>query len=262
MLKKLMLLCLLLPMPAFAVGLVVGKKINYVDDHAKVNYTGQGSVVVITFDERPYVLAGDKKPDFVGVMRGGYGIPFDVRNETGHPVADDISTSLAISLKAAGFNASVEIPKTGETAEQAIARLAATSPGHILVVRLRNLRTDGYASLIWYEEATMSVYDASGTLRHSMDTNLRKELGSLMHKWRTITDQIMVEFNQSLETLLNDAKMQGELAPGSAIATAPPAAPTTAPAADAPAPAVDVAPEAAATAPATDAPAAATSGAN
>jgi hypothetical protein len=243
MLKKLLLLCLLIPLPAFAVGTVVGKKVNYVDDHAKVNYAGQGSIVVITRDERPYVLAGDKKPQFVGVMRGGFGIPFDVLNLSGNPVADDFSTSLATALKSAGFDATVDIPQAGETAEQSIARVAAKSPSHIIVVRLRNLRTDGYASMIWYEEANFSLYDHAGTLKHSIDTNLRTEIGSLTRKWKTLTDRMMAEYNQSLESWVNDAKVQGELAPGSAIATAPVAAP---PSADAGAPAAD------ATEPATD----------
>jgi hypothetical protein len=233
MLKKLLLLCLLIPLPAFAVGTVVGKKVNYVDDHAKLNYAGQGSIVVITRDERPYVLDGDKKPQFVGVMRGGFGIPFDVMNLSGNPLADDISTSLATALKGAGFDATVDIPPAGETAEQSIARVAAKSPGHIIVVRLSNLRTDGYGSMIWYEEANFSLYDQAGTLQHSIDTKLRKEIGSLNRKWKTLTDRMMDEFNQSLETWVNDAKVQGVLAPGSAIATAPVATPSAAPAAGA-----------------------------
>jgi hypothetical protein len=224
MLKKLVLLCLLIPLPAFAVFMAVGKKVNYLETSAKVNYAGAGSVVVLTRDERPYVLDGKKTKDFVGLLRGGYGNPFDVLNETGHPLADDMSASMAASLGAAGFNATVDVPTAGETAEQAVARMAAKAPDHILLVRLVNLKTDGYAHINWYAEANVSVYDHSGNLLQSFDSKLEKPIGKVSGKYKDFAAKINGAYREALEGWLNDGKVQSSLASTGAEAAAAPAA--------------------------------------
>ncbi len=39
--------------------------------------TGTGKVAVATVDERPYVLNGKNPPTYVGIIRGGFGNPFN-----------------------------------------------------------------------------------------------------------------------------------------------------------------------------------------
>jgi hypothetical protein len=242
MLKKIVLLCLLIPVPALAVFLAVGKKVNYLQTDAKLAYAGHGSVVVLTRDERPYVLDGHKTRDFVGLLRGGYGNPFDVLNETGHPLADDVSASIASSLKTAGFTASVDVPAAAETAEQAVARVAAQSPDHVVVVRLLNLKTDGYAHINWFVEANVSVYDRSGALVGTIDSKLEKPIGKVSGKYVDFAAKITGAYREALEGWLNDAKLQAALAPAGQDA---PAATTAATATAAPAAAETAAPEAA-----------------
>lgn len=233
MLKKLALILLIIPVPALAVFMVVGKKVNYLDSGARLQYAGQGSVVVMTRDERPYVLSGDKKPDFVGLLRGGFGNTFDVVNETTHPVADDISASMAASLNAAGFTASVELPVAGETAEQAVTRVAAKTPDRFLLVRVINLKQDGYASYTWHGEVTISVYDRSGALLQSFDSKLAEPIGKVTGKYVDFAAKVTHAYRVGLETWLNDAKLQTALAQAAApVAPTEPVAPDAAPATD------------------------------
>src|SRR5687768_6795246 len=84
-------------------GCAVGNKHHYHDVVAAIPVSGDADVTVGVIDKRPYILNGDKKPNFVGLQRGGYGIPFDVTTETGKPLSIDMSTSIAHSLNARGF---------------------------------------------------------------------------------------------------------------------------------------------------------------
>lgn len=67
---------------------------------------GTITVAVATHDQRPYVVGGNKKPNFVGLSRGGYGNPFDVVTVSGNPLADGFSESISRSLAARGFKTS------------------------------------------------------------------------------------------------------------------------------------------------------------
>jgi hypothetical protein len=42
-------------------------------------------LAVAVHDERSEVASGDKNPAFVGLLRGGYGNPMDVRTASGAP---------------------------------------------------------------------------------------------------------------------------------------------------------------------------------
>jgi hypothetical protein len=72
-------------------------------------------------DRRPYVLSGEKKPDFVGLQRGGFGNPFDVTTASGKPMTDDIATSIAASLELSGYTVKIaeNSPDTSKLTELA-----------------------------------------------------------------------------------------------------------------------------------------------
>ena len=59
-------------------GCAAGNQYDYSGSDLALPITGSGDIGVAVLDVRPYVLNGDKKPDFVGLQRGGFGNPFDV----------------------------------------------------------------------------------------------------------------------------------------------------------------------------------------
>jgi hypothetical protein len=63
------------------------------------------TVAVTVVDLRPYVVSGDKTPDFAGLMRGGFGNPFDVTTAAGKPLAEDMTSSIVASLMASNVKA-------------------------------------------------------------------------------------------------------------------------------------------------------------
>lgn len=84
-------------------GCAVGNRYDYGSAISGLPVSGSGKLAVDVVDARPYVLSGDKKPDFVGLQRGGFGNPFDVRTGSGRPLADEMRDSIAKALQQQGF---------------------------------------------------------------------------------------------------------------------------------------------------------------
>ena len=84
-------------------GCAVGNTYDYQAADIGLPVMGTGQIGVAVVDRRPYVLNGDKDADFVGLQRGGFGNPFDVKTKSGNPLATDMQASLARALKEKGF---------------------------------------------------------------------------------------------------------------------------------------------------------------
>jgi hypothetical protein len=79
---------------------------SYIDYHnviPKINYRGNKIIAVIVHDQRPYILSREKDTEYVGLYRGGFGKPNDIKTSTLMPLADEFSQSIVNGLLAAGF---------------------------------------------------------------------------------------------------------------------------------------------------------------
>lgn len=84
-------------------GCAVGNRYDYGNSISGLPVSGTGKLAVDVVDARPYVLSGDKKPDFVGLQRGGFGNPFDVRTASGRPLATEMRDAISSALTKQGF---------------------------------------------------------------------------------------------------------------------------------------------------------------
>ena len=83
-------------------GCAMGQKTNYSEGHIafnSFNFNSDGGCKITVVDNRPYVLSGKKSPTFTGILRGGYGNPFDMNTESGKPLADDLTLLFARSYQ-------------------------------------------------------------------------------------------------------------------------------------------------------------------
>ena len=87
-------------------GCVAGHKYNYKASSMDipVKPSEQRTLILSVEDWRPYVLSGDKEPNFVGLQRGGFGEPWDVTTASGNPMTEDMSAAIVSGLKGAGYN--------------------------------------------------------------------------------------------------------------------------------------------------------------
>ena len=79
-------------------GCAIGNKYDYEVASIELPVVGTNEIGVAVVDRRPYVVSGDKQPDFVGLQRGGFGNPFDVTTKSGNPMAADMQVALAGEL--------------------------------------------------------------------------------------------------------------------------------------------------------------------
>lgn len=143
------LLPILAALLAFGLGgCAVGNRYDYRTAIGGLPVSGTGEVAVAVTDARPYVVSGEKGPDFVGLQRGGFGNPFDVKTASGGPLADEMRNAIANALQRQGYKV-----------------LAANQPApRKLDLNVLEWKTDVMARMKVLYDLTLSVYDGSGTL--------------------------------------------------------------------------------------------------
>jgi hypothetical protein len=83
-------------------GCAFGRTQDYLLSQPTLQYSSKERIGVGVQDLRPYILNHDKEENFVGLQRGGYGNPFDVRTASGLPLAEDMTKVLASALARMG----------------------------------------------------------------------------------------------------------------------------------------------------------------
>jgi len=84
-------------------GCAIGNKYDYSQANASLPLTGSGELGAGVVEMRSYVLDGDKTPNFIGLQRGGFGNPFDVKTSSGKAMTDDMTDVLSRALNSAGY---------------------------------------------------------------------------------------------------------------------------------------------------------------
>ena len=100
------------------------------------------SLAVAVLDERPYILNKEKDPSFVGIMRGGYGNPFNTSTESGAPLADDMLMTVADSLRARGFTVTPIKTSPADSRNAVIDRLYASGAQRFLLIEVKDWQSD------------------------------------------------------------------------------------------------------------------------
>lgn len=123
---------------------------------------GNAKLAVATVDERPYVLNGKNPPEYVGIIRGGFGNAFNRDTDDGKPLADDFSSSIVNSLAAKGFQViAINTPPASSPAA-ALSSLQESGAHHLILVELRDWQSDTMLNPTVNCDVTLHIYDSSG----------------------------------------------------------------------------------------------------
>ncbi len=206
------LLVPVLTLAVLASGCAVGNTHSYDNVLASLSYQGTRKVAVGTEDQRPYVLNGEKGPQFVGLSRGGYGNPFNVTTTSGKPLADDLTLSLERSLDAKGFDAVALAVGLREDDAAVVAKASETGATRIVVLSLREWKSDTMLSTALIYEGALRVLDASGALLAESRIAGRDDLGgSAMNPPKHAQTAVPIAARAKLEALLADPAVAGAL---------------------------------------------------
>lgn len=193
-------------------GCAVGQGIKYHDVGVSLNSQGTSTVAVSTLDSRNYVTDGEKDPSFIGTFRGGFGNPFDVSTESENPLAKDMTMEICSSLGTAGFTATPVILAKGDAKEEAVAKLKGTAADRLLLLTLREWRSDTYQNTSLYYDADLVVMSKNGDVLGQSSTKGEDDLGgSAWNPPANAKEKVPQAYKKNLEALLNDESIMNAL---------------------------------------------------
>ena len=134
--------CLLL------VACAAGNRYDYGNSISGLPVSGSGKVALAVVDLRPYVQNGTKTANFVGIQRGGFGNPFDVRTGSGRPLADEMRDAIARAMENQGYT----VLGPNDAAPRK------------MELRVAEWKTDVMARMKTSYDMALHVYDGTGAL--------------------------------------------------------------------------------------------------
>ncbi|MEM1277339.1 MAG: hypothetical protein AAGH74_12490 [Pseudomonadota bacterium] len=159
-------------------GCAVGNQYDYRSASLQTA-PANGTLAIGVIDARAYVLSGDKSPRFVGFQQDGYGNSFVITTQSGAPLATDLAEVLEMAF-ASGTAAVTSAPLApGTRASSAVEVLGALKTDRLLLVELREWKTDALADIKIDWNLTADVYDRSGRLLASENSQGFEGTGTL-----------------------------------------------------------------------------------
>jgi len=187
----------------------VGQTVGYSGTSVGLqNVNSSGSVAVAVHDVRSYIVSGNKPEKFVGLMRGGFGNPFDVNTGSGQPLSGEMGDALVASLKKKGITATRVTMAPSYTAAQAKSILANANARRQVLVTLREWKSDSMMNTALHYDVVLDVMDERGIVLASNKIGGTDNLGSV---GMGPADEVAKAFGTKFDALFNDPKVAAAL---------------------------------------------------
>lgn len=159
-------------------GCAVGQKHNYLDAKPVIPVATKSTIAVGVQDKRPLVLSHEKDSDYVGAMRSGWGIPYNIGTESKKPLADDMASVLEDAIDRAGGKGVALSLDPDESKEEILRQAKASGASKLLLMTLREWYTDTYNSTDLTYNVTLEAWDDKGNVLASKKIKGTDTLGS------------------------------------------------------------------------------------
>ena len=188
----------------FLAGCAVGNKHAYHNVDANIAAAGTSKVAVATHDQRNYVKNRNKQPNFVGLQRGGFGNPFDIKTVSGNALAQDFTEAVCRSLASKGFHTTLVIVDSSETSYTVKADLTKTGANRLILITLYEWKSDTYNNTALIYNASLDVFDENGNTIAKNSISGSDDLGgSVMNPPGHAKNVVPAAFKEKIESLLN-----------------------------------------------------------
>jgi hypothetical protein len=205
-------IAILLPLAGILLsGCAIGNRYAYQTVVANPQVSGTTAVAVATHDQREYVRSGSKDPQFVGLQRGGFGNPFDVKTADDKPLADAMTTALVNTLAKKGFRAQPVIVAHSVAAANARQQAARSGAERAVVLTLQEWKSDSVMRVALAYDVTMTVLDRSGAVLAEKRLQGNDNLGAAPMVPSQVSDIVGAAFKEKLEQMLDDPKVSAAL---------------------------------------------------
>lgn len=144
-------------------GCAIGRRHAYHGSRPTLHHAGPGWIAVAVQDHRREVVSGDKEETFVGFSRGGYGNKFDIVTVSGRTLAADFADTICHGLIAKQYRVTYVQTSPRQAPQEVVSALARTGAPRLLVVEIREWKSDTYNSTDLEYDVAANVLDNRGT---------------------------------------------------------------------------------------------------
>jgi hypothetical protein len=178
---------------------------NYNDIVPNLDATGTGHILVLTHDQRPYVVSGGTDPKLVGLLRSGFGIPYPVYTRSGHPLAEDITQITCNALTRKGFQC-VSVTVAASAKPNEIRRKLQEHNGmSALLLVLHEWKSETHTDTALAYDVTLRAIDPQGSQIAETHIKGRDVLGGTFWNSGSFARKAVPQaLQKNLEELLND----------------------------------------------------------
>ena len=201
---------LLLLVAVWLGGCAFGNSHPYDLGDANFDLETERTVAVTVVDHRPYIVAGDKQPNFVGLMRGGFGNPFDVTTSSDRPLAQDMTISIVDSMKKKDVNAVVVVVPPSASEATARRKLLAVDADRYVLLVLQEWKSDTYIRTALIYNLSLEVLAFSGAQLADLSLRGKDNLGAGLVPADARID-VETAVRQKLEAAFNDPEIVAAL---------------------------------------------------
>ena len=183
-------------------GCAIGQRFSY--QSATVPMPRVASTVPVAIavqDKRSYIVSHNKPESFVGLMRGGFGNPFDVNTTSGQPMAIEMREAIVNSMRAKGIDVKAVTVNPDDGAEKVQRALITTGAGKLVLVTLNEWKSDTMLSTALIYDVTVLVMNEKGAELARVRSNGRDNIGPSPH------NSVPPAFSRKFEALFDDEKI-------------------------------------------------------
>ena len=190
-------------------GCAIGNTYNYQKADIELPVAGEGKMGLAVQDRRPYVLNGDKKSNFVGLQRGGFGNPFDVTTASGQPLAEVLYDIIAAELTENGFEVT-ELHLASSAGQYVADAIAGSGARRSVVLTVGEWKTDAYMNFGLTYDLGMQIFDESGKILAEKKSSGHDDLGGAGLESRN-SDVAIQSFESRVGKLFNSPEIKSVL---------------------------------------------------
>lgn len=137
-------------------------KANFTDVWPTIEYETDSTVAVGVHDQRSYVINGEKSPTYAGTVRGWVGNPWNVHTESNKPLSNDIAIAVVSGFMHVGTQAKTVTIPFSDDHQAALEKLKHLGTKKMVIITLREWRSDSGRSTGFFIDAILQVYDGEG----------------------------------------------------------------------------------------------------
>ena len=170
------------------------------------------TVAVAAQDQRPAVLKGEEKPDYVGSQRGGYGNPWKIKTEGEVPLAGVFADLIAQGLQKQGAKATTVRIAPGIAQKDALEALKATNSERLVLLTIEEWDSDTYQNTDLDYNLLLEVFDAQGKVLASSRVKAKDNIeNGLWNPAGNAEEKAPAALCERVERLFADANVQAAL---------------------------------------------------